>query len=128
MPGITRRSRSAPAQPVWLGSTHGIRSARSGHAPLANFDESDHYPQGKLLGGVPVDASNEADLKPFTGGEGEQLGFILWDENVTEDDGVNVAVLRHGIVKTAQLPVEFTAPDGGVGNFTFITGTEEEGA
>ena len=43
------------------------------------------------------------------------------------DAKINAPILRHGIVKVANLPVEFVVPES-EGNFTFIGGSSDGGS
>lgn len=107
----------------WLGSNHGTDNARTSTVVVANFTKATHYPNGHIPSGLPVNAANEADLKPWTGAAGEALGFVLFDQPVADGDATfAVPVVRHGIVRVNKLPVSFTAPTGGVPNFTFVGG------
>lgn len=107
----------------WLGSGHGTDNARTSTVVVANFTKATHYPNGYLPSGLPVNVASEADVKPWTGAEGEALGFVLFDQRVTDGDAkFAVPVIRHGIIRTAKLPIAFTAPADGVPNFTFVGG------
>ena len=106
----------------WLGSTHGIANARTGTLSLTDFTAATHYPDGYLPSGTAVDASTEKALKPFTGAEGEQLGFILTDSPVVAGEAAPVAVLRHGLIKVSNLPGSFTTPTAGAAGFVFVGG------
>jgi len=100
---------------TWLGSTHGIRNARTAVLDVSAFTPVD----GVIKSGTPVDASDEGAVVPFTGGSGERLGFVLTDQVVGVDEKINAPVLRHGIVKVDKLPVEFVAPENPEG-FSFV--------
>lgn len=105
----------------WLGSNHGTDNARTSTVVVANFTKATHYPNGYLPSGLPVNCADEANVKPWTGGAGEALGFVLFDQPVaTGDAKFAVPVLRHGIVRVNKLPVDFTAVDSA--NFTFVGG------
>lgn len=107
----------------WLGSNHGTDNARTSTIVLANFTKATHYPDGFIPSGLPVNAADEASLKPWTGAAGEALGFVLFNQSVDAGDAkFAVPVIRHGIIRYAKLPVAFTAPAGGVPNFIFVGG------
>ena len=107
----------------WLGSNHGTDNARTSTVVVANFTKATHYPDGHLPSGLPVNAADEADLKPWTGATGEKLGFILFDQPVVDGDAkFAVPVLRHGIIRTNKLPVEWVAPTDAEPNFTVVGG------
>lgn len=112
------RSESAdPGDQSWLGSAHGLRNSRTSVLTVSAFTPVD----GVIKSGTPVDASDESAVVPFTGAEGERLGFVLTDQKVGVDEKINAPVIRHGIVKVDKLPVSFTAP-ADEGNFSFVGG------
>lgn len=126
MPGLTSTSFGSGDQ-RWLGSTHGLRNARSGYALLESFSRSEHYPDGYIPSGMPVNAAQENDLRPYTGAEGEQLGFIVNSIAVPvgEDPGFTTQVLRHGLINTKHLPVDLPTEDNGnSASFVFVGGDE----
>lgn len=93
----------------WLGSNHGTDNARTSTFVVANFTKATHYPDGYVPSGLPVNAADEANLKPWTGAEGEVLGFVLFDQSVDDADAkFAVPVIRHGLIRTNKLPVDFT--------------------
>lgn len=106
----------------WLGSNHGTDNARTSTFVAANFTPATHYPNGYLPSGLPVNAAEEANLKPWTAAAGEKLGFILFDQPVVSGDAkFAVPVIRHGIIRTAKLPVTLTAPTAGQAEqFSFV--------
>lgn len=121
MPGLTKSSYGS-GDTSWLGSAHGIRNGRSSVLQVSAFTAAEHYPDGYIPSGTPVDASDESALKPWTGSG--SLGFVLFDQTVTGDEDINVPVLRHGTIKTALLPVDFDVPAAGAAGFVFIEGSD----
>lgn len=105
-----------PGDQSWLGSTHGIRNARTAVLDVTAFDVEG----GVIPSGTPVNAADEGNVTPFTGGAGEVLGFLLTEQRVQNDERINVPVLRHGTVKVDKLPVPFTPPED-AGQFVFVT-------
>lgn len=103
----------------WLGSAHGIGNARSSVLDISTFTAGTHYPNGYIPSGTAVNAADEKALKPFTGAEGESLGFVLFDQAVSGTEDLNVPVIRHGIIHVGHLPGDFTAPDSAPG-FVFV--------
>jgi hypothetical protein len=108
----------------WLGSTHGIRNARTSVIDISTFTAATHYPDGYLRSGTEVNAADEAAVKPYTGAEGEQLGYILTDQKVEGTGDFGAPILRHGIINTANLPIAHVATGDGVAaaGFVFVGG------
>jgi hypothetical protein len=125
MPGLTSTTYGSGDQ-RWLRSAHGLRDALSGYVLLSHFDESEHYPDGYIPSGTAVNAAVENDLKPYTGAEGERLGFLVSDSQapVGSDPGFTAAYLPHGTVNVNYLPAPL--PEGTVGreHFIFVGGNE----
>lgn len=107
----------------WLGSTHGIRNARTAVIDVSTFTKATHYPDGYLRSGTEVNVADEAAVKPYTGVAGEQLGFILTDQQVVGAADFGAPVLRHGIIDKAKLPIAHVAGTGAdTAGFTIIGG------
>lgn len=105
----------------WLGSNHGTDNARTSTFVAANFTALDHYPNGHLPSGLPVNVADEGDVKPWTDADGEVLGFVLFDQQVPNGDAqFAIPVLRHGTVRLNKLPVEITTATGSADNFVFV--------
>ena len=108
-----------------LLNTDGLDEAITGVIDVSTFTAGTHYPNGYVPSGTPVDASDEGAVVPYVDGAGAQLGFILFDVPVNGTEDLNVAVLRHGLVKIDQLPQAFTVPaTGSAAGFTFIDGSD----
>lgn len=107
----------------WLASAHGIRNCRTSILDVSTFTRSTHYPNGHFPSGLEVNVASETAVKPWTGASGEKLGFLFTDQATDGVEDLNVPVLRHGMVKTARLPVAHIAPAAGAdaSGFTFIT-------
>ena len=99
----------------WLGSTHGIANARTEILDISTFTAGTHYPNGYIPSGLPV-AKVGGVLVPYdategtTTGAGVLAGFVLTDQPVVGTSGFGVPLIDHGRVKTAKLPIAFTAP------------------
>lgn len=101
----------------WLGSTHGIASARTEILDISTFTAGTHYPNGFIPSGLPV-AKVGGVLVPYdateatTTGAGVLAGFVLTDQPVVNGTAPDfgVPLIDHGRVKTAKLPIAFTAP------------------
>lgn len=123
MPRYRTESEWTAGDMTWLGSGHGIRNARTEKLDISAFTAATHYPNGYIPSGMPV-AKVGGVLVPYDAteatvtGAGVLAGFILTDTRLgvapgatapaTED--TNVPLLDHGRVKTANLPIAFTAP------------------
>lgn len=118
MPRI-KTERFGSGDQTWLASDHGIFNARTSVLDVSAFSEATHFPDGYFPSGLPVNAADEGAVKPWTGGEGEALGFVLTDQATDGVEDLNVPVIRHGLIKTNKLPVAFTAPKA-AGQFTFV--------
>ncbi len=109
---------------TWLGSDHGIFNCRTSTLDVSTFTKATHYPSDYFPSGLPVNVANEGAVKPWTAAAGEKLGFLLTDQATDGVADIPAPILRHGIVKTARLPIAFTAPaEGAEGaeGFTYIT-------
>lgn len=99
----------------WLGSTHGIANARTEVLDISTFTAGTHYPNGYIPSGLPV-AKVGGVLVPYDATEGTTTaagvlaGFVLTDQPVVGTADFGVPLLDHGRVKTANLPISFTAP------------------
>lgn len=107
----------------WLGSAHGIRNCRTSILDVSTFTKATHYPNGYFPSGLAVNAASETAIKPWTGASGEKLGFLFTDQATDGVEDLNVPIFRHGIVKTARLPIAWVAPSAGADavGFTLIT-------
>ena len=109
----------------WLGSTHAIRNARTAVIDISAFTAATHYPDGYLPSGLEVNAANEAAITPYTGAEGEQLGYLLTDQKVYGGEDFAAPIMRHGIINISKLPIAHkTAGDGTAvtAGFSFVGG------
>lgn len=96
----------------WVGSRHGINSARPVTINLASFTAGTHYPEGWLLSGIPlgiITASSQYGLFDGAAVDGRSVlrGFLLTSVKAT---GSPVgAMLSHGMVVLSKLPVTVAA-------------------
>lgn len=107
----------------WLGSAHGTQSARPVTLDRALFDEPTHYPKGHFPSGLPLGRVTASGLfGPYdpaaTDGRDQLAGFLFTARSAT-GPRVGAALLDHGRVITARLPVAFEAPAGN-GHFIFL--------
>ncbi|MEU0492569.1 head decoration protein [Nocardiopsis sp. NPDC006139] len=114
---------------TWLGSSHGTSSGRSATLDLTAFTEATHYPDGYLPSGLPLGRIMASGLYgPYdaaaTDGTEVLAGFLLTACTATPRDGATTtvvgALLDHGRVKVANLPVAFTPPTTAANNATTI--------
>lgn len=119
MPKLTTEQYGTGDQ-TWLGSTHGIRNARTVSLDPSKFTKADHYPDGYILSGQPLTITDDV-AGPYTG-EGDFHGFLLTDQTVVDDETViAVPVLDHGRVNVSKLPVsDFSAPAAENDKTTFV--------
>ncbi len=119
-----RTENFGPGDQSWLGSTHGIRNARTSVIDISAFTKATHFPDGYLRSGTEVNAADESAVKPYTGAEGEQLGYVLTDQPVVGDQDFGAPILRHGIINISKLPIAHEdAGDGtATAGFTFVGG------
>lgn len=114
MPRLTTETTGGGDQ-SWLGSTHGIANARTEVLDISTFTEATHYPNGYIPAGLPV-AKVGGVLVPYDAteatvtGAGILAGFVLTDQKVVGTADFGVPLLDHGRVRTAKLPIAFTAP------------------
>lgn len=113
MPKLRRETYGSGDQ-SWLASTHGITNAPTGTLNLSAFKKADHYPDGYIPSGTPVDTTDLKALVPYSapaeGAAANKLGFVLFDAPVEGGEVTPVAVLRHGAVVASKVPGTFTAP------------------
>jgi hypothetical protein len=99
----------------WLGSTHGLRNARTVVVNVSAFTAGTHYPDGYLKSGTPV-AIVGGKAVPYdateatTAGAGVLAGFILTDQKIVGTTDLPAPLLDHGRVKVANLPIAFAKP------------------
>lgn len=109
-----RREAFATSKHSWLGSEHGVGNAHPVTLDLSTFTKATHYPDGFLRAGLPLAAvaGGKHGLGPVDGVT-EPAGYLLEAVQVPADgadrDPVG-AMLEHGRIVSANLPVSFTAP------------------
>ena len=122
MPGLVTKTLGS-GDYRWLLHTHGIRDAvTTGVLDVSTFTKATHYPNGYFPSGLIVNIADPKVLKPFTGGAGEKLAFLMGDH---ETDGVEdraAAFLFHGSIRTGFLPVSTNLPATAPNGFYFTAG------
>ena len=93
----------------WLGSAHGTNAAQTDTLDAASFTKATHYPDGWLKSGLPLAKSGEKYVLWTAGAV--LAGFLFTTVRVPEDTAapVGAAILEHGRVKAAKLPVSVDA-------------------
>ena len=93
----------------WLGSRHGTDNARPVTLDLSTFTQADHYPNGFLLSGLPLQDLGDGKYGLWTA-TSTLAGFLLFAVRVTSSGAdPSGALLDHGRVVTAKLPVPVDA-------------------
>lgn len=107
---------------TWLGSSHGTASGRNATLDIAAFTEADHYPDGFFPSGIPLTRDEATGLYGPYEDSDVLAGFLLAPVPAPRGDSETVigALLDHGRVKVANLPVEFTPPATPADNATTI--------
>lgn len=122
MPGLVNKTLGT-GDYRWLLHTHGIRDAvTTGMLDVSTFTKATHYPNGFFPSGLLLNITDPKAWKPFTGGAGEKLGFLMGDH---ETDGVEdraAATLFHGSIRTGFLPVNTNLPATAPNGFYFTAG------
>ena len=122
MPGIVQKNYGS-GDFRWLLHTHGIRDAvTTGMLDVSTFTKATHYPNGYFPSGLLLNIADPKAWKPFSGADGEKLGFLMGDH---ETDGVEdraAATLFHGSIRTGFLPVTTNLPAAAPAGFYFTAG------
>lgn len=103
-----------PDDPSWLGSAHGLDATTSITLHVAAFTEATHYPEGFIRGGTPVGKiTASGKYGPYdnaaTDGREVLAGFVATSRAVAGQTAVVAALLDHGKVRTARLPIAVDA-------------------
>lgn len=108
MPNL-RTETFGPGDQSWLGSTHGIRNARTGIIDVSTFTKSTHYPDGFIKSGTPV-ALVDGKYVPYdvtaetVTAAGVLAGHILTDQRVIGTEDFGAPIFDHGRVNIAKVP------------------------
>lgn len=121
MPGLKTETYGAGDQ-SWLGSDHGIFNCRTGTIDVSTFTKATHYPNGYFPSGLIVNVADEGAVKPFTGAAGEVFAVLFTDRSTDGVTDREAPIFRHGIVKTAKLPVQTNLPAAAPVGFVFVGG------
>lgn len=102
----------------WLGSAHGIANARTETLDVATLTKATHYPEGVIPSGLPLGKSGNKVV--LWDGTAPLVGFLFDARPTDGTTPIPVPVLDHGRIKTANLPVAFTAPAGDLDKTTCV--------
>lgn len=98
----------------WLGSLHGVDSARTAVLKKSAFTQATHYPDGYLKSGIPLAKAADGTYGPYGAAPLDTLaGFLVTEQLITNDPLIAAPLMDHGRVIVAKLPVAFTAPAAG---------------
>lgn len=113
MPKLVTQSFGSGDQ-SWLGSTHGIRNARTAILDISAFTAGTHYPDGYIPSGTPL-AKVGGLLVPYditvgtTTGAGIIAGHLLTDQKVVGSTDFGVPLFDHGRVIAARVAAILSA-------------------
>lgn len=107
-----RRTKIGFEDQRWVGSAHGTDATQSITLDLDTFTKETHFPDDILKSGMPLQKLDNGHYGLHTGpGEEEDetpelAGFLYTSKYVTNPAAsIPAAILEHGRVKTALLPV-----------------------
>lgn len=96
----------------WLGSSHGIHNCRTVTIDRSSLTAATHYPDGYVRSGQPLAIVGGLAV-PYNsaGADGSQVlaGFLLADASMAGTEDVPAALLWHGRIIVANLPVTFAS-------------------
>ena len=92
----------------WMGSRHAVAEAHPGTLDAAAFASADGVTGGIVPSGYPVSIDGDK-LVPYDSAGGALYGFSIDDRDISKGDEPT-AVMWHGRIKVANLPVTFEAP------------------
>lgn len=93
----------------WIGSRHGLNNGRSVTLKTSSFTEATHYPDGFLKSGIPLVDEGDGTYGLWATG-GTVAGFLLtWVPVKDPTKNIVAAMLDHGRVVSANLPVAVDA-------------------
>lgn len=108
----------------WLGSRHGVENAHPGTLLASAFENAEGVVNGVVPSGYPLVSASGGTFGPFVEGTstgGQLVGFSIGDRDITDGDDTT-AVLWHGRIKLANLPITMTKPAAATPGFTLIAG------
>ena len=116
--GIRSESLYGGSDDRWLGSREGLATAQTVTLDAGAFPAGT-YVDGVVKSGTPLAKSGDLAV-PFTDDATQDLaGFLATDQDVSGGDAV-APLIDRGRIRTAFLPVAFTAP-AGASRFVFVS-------
>lgn len=106
--GIRSESLYGGSDDRWLGSREGLATARTVTLNASTF-AAGTFPGGVVKSGTPLVKTGNL-YTPYSG-TGTLAGFLATDQSVTNGNAV-APMIDRGRIRTAFLPVAFTAPAG----------------
>lgn len=103
----------------WLGSRHAVAEAHPGTLDAAAFASAAGVTDGVVPSGYPLVDTGTGTYGPFVEGTdlaADLVGFSIGNRDISAGDETT-AVLWHGRIKLAELPITMTALAGT--SFTF---------
>lgn len=97
----------------WMGSRHAVAEAHPGTLKASAFTSATGVTDGIVPSGYPVAqvAGLLVPFNPATTGGNTLRGFSIGDRDTSNGDETT-AVLDHGRIIVANLPISFTPPAG----------------
>lgn len=93
----------------WMGSRHAVAEAHPGTLDAAAFASADGVTGGVVPSGYPVSIEGDKLVPYDSAGSAALYGFSIDDRDISKGDEPT-AVMWHGRIKVANLPVTFEAP------------------
>jgi hypothetical protein len=103
-----------PDDPSWLGSAHGVDATDTVTLDVSTFTAGTHYPNGFLPGGLALGKiTASGKYGPYSDaavdGRTALAGFLVFPRLVNGQTAVVGALLTHGKVREARLPIAIDA-------------------
>lgn len=89
----------------WLGSAHGTNAAQTITLDVSTFTAATHYPGGYLKSGLPLAKDGDKHVLWTAGADLAGFLFTAVSAPVVASTPVGAALLEHGRVIVAKLPV-----------------------
>lgn len=103
----------------WMGSRHAVAEAHPGTLKASAFASAAGVVDGVVPSGYPLVDNGDGTYGPYVEGTstgGQLAGFSIGDRDVSNGDELT-AVLWHGRIKLANLPITMTKPSAATHGF-----------